>query len=74
MTADEIKTKLGIDDAKITPSETGGYWHISIEREHGGQRYTYSTPIENDPSDAALGLQASIINQWWSDTLEPIEP
>lgn len=69
MSVDEIKAKLGIDDASIGLAENNGWYWVRISRFHGGHRYGASHRLALNPSDQDIAAVASDITTWWNDTI-----
>lgn len=68
MTADEIKSKLGIDGAEIRLNDTQGWYWVTITRYHDGNRYTFSHRFDLSPSEDQIKDARETIEQWWKET------
>lgn len=70
MTADEIKAKLGIDDARVELSDNGGWYWVHVARTHEGHRYSHSAKLDLHPSDEQIADVAEMFSIWWADTIK----
>jgi hypothetical protein len=66
MTPEDMKAKLGIDDAFVTLSENGGYFHIHIDREKDGHRYRFNGNLAKNAGDDQIAELANEIGAWWN--------
>ena len=67
MSPEEIKIKLGIQDAEIRPSYNGGWYWLNVTREHLFYRHTYSARLPLAMSDQEIREEADKFHEWWTE-------
>lgn len=66
MSLDDIKTKLGINDAELRLSDNGGWIWLSISRD--GKSWSHRLPLDPKPHHIEEAKEAA--EQWWKEEQE----